>query len=303
MSAGSARGYLYLTGAMILWSTAELVTRTIHTEIGPVLLAWTRFTLGGILLGALTPRELRRRQLRLNRHILIVAAGLGSIGIVLCGLSFNYALTYAGAAVVATVFGATPLVAFILSRIFLGDQMTGSRLVGVLLGFTGILVLALSKQSPTFSLIGFSLAFFNIACFALYTVLVKKLAGPFAGLPITALCFGFGSLEMLPIVFWEGDTTVFGHLDALWAPMLYLSLGTTGLAHWFYFMGLEQVDATSAVSIILLKPPLAALLAFLVLGEPLTWNLLTALTLILGGLYLVNIIHRYQLKKLAQAVP
>ena len=53
--------------------------------------------------------------------------------------------------------------------------------------------------------------------------------------------------------------------------------------------------ATQGISVILLKPPLATALAAVVLDEPITWNLVGALVLILSGLLLVyreNISHR-----------
>ena len=128
--------------------------------------------------------------------------------------------------------------------------------------------------------------------FCLWAVLVKKYAGPFGGLPITALSFVFGVAFMTPLMLWEGgglDVTPL--LQHPWR-VLYLSIGTTGIAYWVYFMGLERIDATQAMSVILLKPPMAAVLAMFVLGEPLTWNVMAAMVLILSGLYGVVIWDR-----------
>ena len=289
------RGFCYLVLGVGLWSTAEVVIRAIHTEIAPIQLAWVRFGIGGMLLLALMPGELRRRGLRLNRRILLHCSWLSLLGVVAMGVSYQFALKHAGASVVAAVFGVAPMLVFVFSRIFLGDPMTWPRFCGVVLGFLGIVILAMSKESPTFSLLGFSLTLLNAICFALFTVFVKKLAGRYAGLPVTALCFAFGTLYLTPMMLWEGDYRALEHLGRIWLPMLYLSIGTTGLAYLFYFQGLEKVDATRAISVILLKPPAAALLAAVFLGEAITWNLAASLVLILGGLYLVNLFQRYKL--------
>src|SRR5690606_40655089 len=116
----------------------------------------------------------------LNLRIVLHCAWLSLLGVVAMGLSYQFALTYAGASIVAAVFGAAPVMVFVFSRILLGDAMTWSRFVGVVLGFAGIVILALSKESPTFSLLGLGLALFNTGCFALFTVFVKKLAGHYA---------------------------------------------------------------------------------------------------------------------------
>lgn len=293
------RGYVLLLLGIGLWSTAEVVIRAIHTEIAPVQLAWVRFVIGGAFLLSIMPGDLKRREVRLDRRIVLHCVWLSLLGVVATGISFQFALKHAGAGIVAAVFGAAPMMVLVFSRLLLGDPMTLPRIAGVVMGFLGILVLSISHPSPTFSLFGFGLALFNAACFALFTVAVKKIAGPFAGSPVMALCCAFGALFITPLMLLENDWRALDHLPHLWLPVLYLSLGTTGLAYLFYYQGLEKVDATRAVSVILLKPPLAAFLAAVVLHEPVTWNLAGALVFILGGLYLVNIFNRYKLLRSA----
>ncbi len=305
MISQEAKGFLYLIVGIVLWSTAEVVIRSVNDVVSPIFLAWFRFALGSLVLMALLPMELKRRQLKLNGKILLHAAWMAVLGIFLCGITLQLALVHAGAGVVATTYGAAPIMVFVFSRILLGDPMTWPRFLGVVCGFAGICVLALSEESVTFSLLGFGYILFNITCFALFTVFIKKYAGPFGGLPITALCFVFGSLYMMPFMFWEGQTELLTSWTAfreVAIPIIYLAIGTTGFAYLFYFMGLEKVDATQAISVILLKPPLATFLAWATLGEPVTWNLVFAMVLILGGLYLVNLMNRLRLgRALARA--
>ena len=111
------------------------------------------------------------------------------------------------------------------------------------------------------------------------------------------------------IVFEDGTTRMARPGGALlhgvrdhWAAALYLSLGTTGLAYLLYFKGLERIDATSASSIILLKPPAAALIAWQWAGEPLTWNLGVAIVCIVGGLYLVIYLGRRRQRRLIEVL-
>ncbi len=294
------KGFIYLVIGIALWSTAEVVIRSVNEVVPPIFLAWFRFTLGGVVLLGLLPMELKRRNLRITPKIVLHASWMSLLGIVSCGITFQMALIHAGAGVVATTFGAAPVMVFVFSRIFLGDPMTWPRFLGVVSGFIGICVLALSQQSATFSYIGLGYTLINTLCFALFTVFVKKYAGQYGGLPITALCFLFGAVYMFPLIFWEGKTEIISSWSAFGEvaiPVTYLAIGTTGFAYLFYFMGLEKVDATRAISVILLKPPLATLLAWLTLSEQITWNLALSMMLILGGLYMVNLMSRLQLLK------
>lgn len=278
-------GFLCLIGAIGLWSTVEVVSRSVLTEVEPVQLAWARFLVGGLFLGALLPMELRKRQIKLDRRIVWFCIWVSIPGVLVSNIALQFSLKYAGAAVVATIYGAAPLFALGLSRIMLGDPMTLPRIAGLCSGFLGIATLSLGRPSVTFSLLGVACALLATASFSFWTVCVKKYAGVFAGLPVTVLCFAFGVFFMTPLVGLESggfDLTPLAH-NAV--PVLYLAIGGTGLAYWLYCMGLEHVDATRAMSVILLKPPTAALLAALFLGEPITWNLLAAMALIAAALF------------------
>jgi drug/metabolite transporter (DMT)-like permease len=278
-------GFLCLLVAIGLWSTVEVVVRSLHEAIPPIQFAWVRFMLGGVFLLTLLPMELKRRRLRLNRRIVLFSLWSSIPGIAVSSMALQFGLTYAGAAVIATVYGAAPLIVMGLSRVMLGDRMTRPRVVGLVCGFLGILLLASGKPSPTFSLVGVGCALLSVGTFSLWAVLVKKYAGDYGGLPVTALSFFFGVLFMTPLMLWESGGVTLAPLLAHPGAVLYLSLGTTGIAYWCYFMGLGRVDATRAMSIILLKPPAAALLATWALAEPLTWNVIASMVMILASLY------------------
>ncbi|MFO7774831.1 MAG: DMT family transporter [Candidatus Hydrogenedentota bacterium] len=287
-------GFLYVFLAMTLWSTAEVVVRFIVEDIPALQLGALRFCVGGLFLLTFLPGELRRRGLRLNRQILLHAAWMALIGMTVANICFQYSLEHAGAGVVATLFGANPIIVAVLGAMMLREPLTGPKLTGVLLGFAGLLVLATSEQSEVFTVLGFTLAFVFVCCFSFFTVAVKRFAGPYAGLPIVALCAGLGGAYFIPIALIHGDFSYWANWRELWLPLLYLSIGITGFAYLFFFMGLARVDATQAASIILLKPPLATALAALVLDEPITWRLAVSIALVLGGLYLVIVVYRVQ---------
>ncbi len=280
-------GYALVLLAVLIWSTAEVTVRTMTGLITPIQLNVLRFGLGGLALLLYLPFELRRKGLSTSVGVLRRAAWIALIGVVASGMTFQYGLQYAGASIVATVFGAAPIAVLLLSAALLGERITAAKLAGVFVGFAGVAVLASSEASETFSLLGLALAVAAMFAFAAFTVVVKRFAGPFAGLPITTYCFLIGAAMLVPGVLIEGDTTALHYLDRLWMPVLYLAIGNTGLAYLLYFVGLEHLEASRGVSLMLLKPPLAVLLAAAWLGEPIGWRLLVALVLILSGLYLV----------------
>ena len=116
-------GYALLLLAVILWSTAEVVTRTIVHDITPLQLGSLRFLIGGLFLAVILPFDLRRKKLRPTRRVLLHAAWLSFIGIALANVCYQYSLKYAGAAIVATTFGATPIVVALMAELAVGEYV------------------------------------------------------------------------------------------------------------------------------------------------------------------------------------
>ena len=180
-----------------------------------------------------------------------------------------------------------PSIVMVLSFFVLGERLTRRKILGVVLGFLGIAVLSMSRSSHTFSLAGLGFAVLSNVCFSSFTVFVKRYAGAYAGLPITALCALMASALFVPTILVEGEMATLAVWEEVWLPLAYLGICATGLSYLLYFTGLERVEATQAASVVFLKPLLATFLATLWLHEPLTWNALLALLFVLGGLYFV----------------
>ncbi len=286
------RGLAYVLIGTVLWSTAEVVVRLIVEDITPIQLGAARFFFGGAFLSLFLPYYLRKRGLTLSRDVLWKAAWMGLVGLTIGNICYQYSLQYTGAAVVATLFGANPLMVLVLSAVLLSERLRGPKSLGVVMGFVGILILAMSEESDTFSLFGFTLGIGFLFGFSLFTVLIKKHAGPYAGLPMITLCTMASAGYLIPLALLEGDTAVLANLEDIWLHVIYLGIGTTGLAYLFFFMGLEHVTPTEASSVLLLKPPLGTVLAAFWLGEAVPWNLPIAMAFILGGLYLVIWLQR-----------
>jgi drug/metabolite transporter (DMT)-like permease len=75
---------------------------------------------------------------------------------------------------------------------------------------------------------------------------------------------------------------------AVWAGLLYLSFGASGVAYLWYYGGIRDVGPGKAAVFLNLEPVSAIVLGALLLGEELTWPVLTGAALVITGLYLVN---------------
>ncbi len=89
-------------------------------------------------------------------------------------LSFFWALTYMPLADSAAIFFVEPLVLTLMAKLFLGERIGCRRVLAVLVGFIGALIVI----RPSFETVGFAalLPLLAAACFALYLTITRAVA-------------------------------------------------------------------------------------------------------------------------------
>jgi len=73
-----------------------------------------------------------------------------------------------------------------------------------------------------------------------------------------------------------------------WAAIAYLAVFGTVLGFVWFYEGVKLIGPTRAGLFINIVPISAVVLAFLILGEPITWSLAAGTILVLSGVYLTN---------------
>lgn len=289
--------------AVLLWSTAEVVTRTVLDSVGPIELAFIRFTSGGLFLLLFLPGYLRARGVGITPRFLAMAFGFGVIGVTLSNLCFNFALLHIGAGPAATIYATMPMMVFVMAVLFLKEEFSGAKLIGVLLGLAGVAVLGATKVSANFSALGFALSLGATLAFSVFTVLMKRFGGAYTGLPLIAVATIFGGLSLGPMALVFEDVGGWDPISWDGLAVAYLALGPAGMSYLLFGTAIQYADATLVSSTLFLKPPVAAALAALALGEAVTWNLGASMVFILAGLVFIFWVRRGALDRLRPVSP
>jgi drug/metabolite transporter (DMT)-like permease len=79
-----------------------------------------------------------------------------------------------------------------------------------------------------------------------------------------------------------------GYPAVAWLGLGYLAIFGTVLGFLWYYEGIQAIGATRASLFINFVPVSAVLMAFVILGEPLTFALLAGAALVTGGVFLTN---------------
>lgn len=179
-----------------------------------------------------------------------------------------------------------PILVGVLAWRFLGEPLGVAKLVGLVLGFAGIVVVSAAAISGSLPALGIVFAVLTAGSWAAGTVLLKRwsrldpwwaIAVPFTlGTPVLAVLGG--AVEGWDVG-WGGS-----FLPAL----LYVGLIGTALAWVLWTRLLTLGEASRAATYIFFVPLVSLLIGGVLLGEALGITLLVGAVLVGAGVYLAN---------------
>lgn len=161
--------------------------------------------------------------------------------------------------------------------------------IGIILGAIGVLLITISSNNADqeVSLIGDILILLSTFLFAFYTVLLKqpKQEQYLSNKVFTTLTLIIGSVILLPFAMVETFYYGFPKIET-WKTglsVMYLVIGATILAYWFWNKALERVSASVSGLYLNALPLISIVASIVLLNESLTWRIVMGGSLVLFG--------------------
>ena len=291
----------YILITAFLFSTMEVALKIAGNDLDPFQVNFIRFAVGGLFLLPFALRDIKKRQVKLNKTDIIYLFALGIICICISMLAFQLALLYANANLVAIIICSNPIFTMIFAHFLANDRFTKKKALVLLLSLIGLTIVANPfNLGEGNSLIGILLSLLAAASFGLYSALGKRRIEKIGDIPQTSLSFIFGSLVMMVVMLIMDKPIVSGIEWGNIPLIIYLGVFVTGIGYYFYFEAIHACGPSNASIVFFLKPIFAPIVAFIILQEPITNNIIIGLVFILAGSY-INI--RKPKKQLAQNTP
>ena len=195
----------------------------------------------------------------------------------------------------AVLNSAVPLIVIVLAALVFHDEpITLSRLVGVVIGYIGVIVLVapgLTSAASGSSAIGGELALLGAtvayAVGAVYSRLTLRNRGLAPVIPaVFQVFFAFVMVSVLAFTL-EKPLGVKWNSDGLLA-VIWLGLLGSGVAYLVQFRLLTRIGATGASQVAYLLPVVGIISGALMFGEVVNAEVLIGTALIIGGVALVN---------------
>ncbi|WP_251140802.1 DMT family transporter [Rhodoferax sp. U11-2br] len=257
--------------------------------------------LGAAEFGALPTAGLRVGIAALFLLPLLLARGQGAalgqhwkkiffLGLINSGIPFacySYALMSITTGLSALLNATVPLFGALVAWVWLRDRPHRLKILGLLIGFVGVAMLAWGKASFKPDASGLSSGWAVVAC--LVACLCYGIAASFtkrylAGVPSLAVATGSqigATLGLAVPTLWLWPTTT--PSMTAWLALLAVGVLCTGVAYVLFFRLIDKVGAASTLTVTFLIPVFAVIYGLVFLGELVTpWMLICGAVILCG---------------------
>jgi drug/metabolite transporter (DMT)-like permease len=274
-----------------IWGASFLFTRLGVAEFGAVPTAGLRVGIAALFL---LPLLLVRGQWpTLARHWQnIFLLGLLNSGIPFA--CYAYALLSITTGLSSLLNATVPLFGALVAWVWLKDRPHGLKIIGLLIGFVGVAMLAWGKASFKPDASGLSSGWAVVAC--LLACLCYGLAASFTkryfgGIPSLVIATGSqigAALGLALPMLWFWPAQMPG--TQAWLALLAAGVLCTGVAYVLYFRLIEKVGAAASLTVTFLIPVFAVIYGTIFLGESVTpWMLLCGSIILFGTALSVDV--------------
>jgi len=275
-----------------IWGSSFLFMRLAVHDFGPVPLIEMRVGISAVFL--LIVAAATRRLIPFLQNWRVISVG-GLISVALPFLFYGYAAQTLTSGFMAIVNALAPLFGAIIARIWLKEKLTRLRILGLIIGFSGILILV--SDSLSLDTEGQRLAIAAaIAAPFCYGVAASYMTKYFKGLdPIACAtgCITASAIVLLPFTLLTWPSTPISGIA--WMSAFMLAIPCTGIAYILFYRLIENVGPSKTITVTFLVPPFGVFWGALILNEAVTWPIiLGASTVLFGTLLATGVIKARQ---------
>jgi drug/metabolite transporter (DMT)-like permease len=285
------QAFALLALANLLWSGNWIAGRALRDIFEPVELNFWRWVVATLVLAPFALGGLRGKAALLRRHASMLLL------LALTGVAVFQSLVYLGlrstTAVNAVLLNASmPMFMLMCSWIIERERASLRQVAGMLVSLAGILVI-LSRGEPA-SLLQLELRggdfwiLLAMPVWGVYSVLLRRRPAGLDGVAFLFVISAAGTLMLAPaaalvpqgLLRWPGEAAALG--------VLYMGIGASVLAFFFWNRGVAAVGANAAGFTVHLLPAFGTVLAILFLGEAFAGFHAAGIAIILAGVVLAT---------------
>jgi drug/metabolite transporter (DMT)-like permease len=229
---------------------------------------------------------------KIDRKDFVLLFFASVFGVALNMLCFFKGLEYTtpihGSVIMITV----PIIVLILSAIYLKERITGLKMLGVIIGFSGAIVLSVYGRAVVSGdniLLGNFLVFINAASYSIYLIIIKKLTDKYHPFTFIKWLFLIGTILVIPFGYNELSEVEFNTFSNYeFFAIGFVIVGATFGTYLLNPLALRHLRASTVSAFIYIQPVIAGIFAISMGSDIVTPVKIIASVLIFIGVYFVT---------------
>lgn len=288
----SYAGHVAIIAVNLIFGFNTPITKSVLSSpysISPLALTYLRFA-GAALVFWVAAFLLKAPKANKKDILIMLLASL--LGISLNQMCFVVGLSSTSPVDASIVVTLTPVLTMIAAAVFLREPITFLKVLGVMIGCSGALLLILSSSNGTSvsgSWSGNLFCLLSCIAYALYLTLFKNLIHRNHPLTLMKWMFLFSTFMVLPICYKPLTQVSFAAIPAsVWLKIAYVILAATFVTYLLIPIGQVRLRPTVLSMYNYLQPIVTTLVALLVGMGTFGWHKALAAGLVFLGVYVVT---------------
>jgi len=283
--------------AVIGWGISFISTRVLlDNDLSPIEIYIYRFAIAYIALLLFSHKRIRSNSLG---HELLFALG-GMMGGSVYFIAENVALEYTLVSNVSLITSLSPLLTVLLiGFIYRSERPAKETLIGSTVAFLGVgLVIFNSSFNLSINPLGDLLSLLAAFCWAVYSIILKRVNALYSALFITRKTFFYGVITAIPFMLIEPEITPPSTLlqPKLLLNLLFLALYCSMFAYLIWAMAVGRLGAVKTNNYMYFQPVVTLIFSFLILGEKISVIGITGCALIILGVWMADYLQQRKLR-------
>lgn len=297
------RYHLCAAFAVLAWGMSFIFSKTLlEHHLWPIEIYVLRFVVAYVIVVCISHTQLWSRTWKDELLFLVCGMLSGSLYFV----AENVALQYTLMANVSLLTSLSPLLTVLLAGLIIkGAKIQGTVVTGSLVALFGVGMVIFNssfemKVNPLGDLLSIAAAIF----WAVYSLLIKKLSGPYNVWFITRKTFFYGVVTGIIMMVCAGENVHWAELATVpvLSNLLLLALVCSFAAFVAFALAVKGMGAVKAGNYMYFQPVVTLIAGFLLKGEAVTLVGVTGCALIILGVWLADWLTARQARRLADNI-
>lgn len=285
---------------MIIWGLSFIWSSQTYKSLNPTATIFLRLVIATVFFSAILFSFRLNEKIRREHLKLFAIAALFEP--FLYFIFEGYGLIYTSPIISSAIIAMIPLVTPVAAAIFLKERLSAMNIVGLIVSFTGVIVMLLNKDMEfSASPLGIMFLFLTVLVAVGYSIALIKLTHLYKPMTVTWMQNIIGMIYFIPLVFVMEKfmPSDFGNVRAYIVPLVCLGIFCSAIAYALWAYAYSKLGASKANVYTNLIPVFTAIFSYIILifnrdnmdisdieAYELNVQKIAGIALVVGGLFL-----------------